>query len=139
MERKSGVIDLPANVTFQRNDDDWELDQSVDVIMSVQAFLNDLSSAGRIDRLSKTRFFLLTLGAAFIGFVFGIRFIDTIGVLAPVIGAFAGGAVPRMYRAKFRDIRIGQLRRGVVRPRRRQPADHLGGECRVGIFHCRQG
>jgi hypothetical protein len=40
MERKSGVIDLPANVTFQRNDDDWELDQSVDVIMSVQAFLN---------------------------------------------------------------------------------------------------
>ena len=65
--------------------------------------------AGRVDRISKTRFLLLTLGAAFLGFIFGTKLIGTIGILAPVIGAFAGGAVPRMYRARFRDKRIAAI------------------------------
>src|ERR1700722_296519 len=44
------------------------------------------------ERLSKGRFILLTLLAAFLGYLAGTKLTGTIGVLAPVIGAIAGAA-----------------------------------------------
>jgi tight adherence protein B len=64
---------------------------------------------GHIDRLSKTRFFLLMLFSAFAGFMIGTRLTGVVGVLAPVIGAFVGGAVPKIYRARHRDKRFGAI------------------------------
>jgi tight adherence protein B len=65
--------------------------------------------AGHIDKFSKSRFLLLTLVGAFAGFLVGTKLVDYIGVLAPVIGAFVGGAIPRMYRAKHRDKRLAAI------------------------------
>jgi tight adherence protein B len=67
------------------------------------------ASAGHIDRLSQGKFLLATvvLGAA--GYMVGAKFTGTIGFLAPVIGAFAGAAIPRFYRAKHRDKRLSAI------------------------------
>ncbi len=65
--------------------------------------------AGHIDTFSKGRFLLLTLAGAFAGFMIGTKLTEFIGILAPVIGAFAGGMVPRLYRAKHRDKRLGLI------------------------------
>ena len=67
------------------------------------------ASAGHIDRLSKGRFFLATVLFAAAGYMAGTKFTGTIGVLAPVIGAFGGAAIPRLYRKKHRDKRLGAI------------------------------
>jgi tight adherence protein B len=67
------------------------------------------AGAGRLDRLSKTKFLLLTLFSAIAGFMIGTKLTGTIGILAPVICAFVGGMVPRIYRARFRDKRLGAI------------------------------
>lgn len=64
---------------------------------------------GHIDKFSKARFFLMTLLAAFAGFVVGTKLIGFIGILAPLIGMLVGGAVPRMWRAKNRDKRLAAI------------------------------
>ena len=64
---------------------------------------------GDIGRLSKGKFFLLTLFAAFIGFMVGTKLIGAIGILAPLIGAFAVGAIPRIYRSKRSDKRLAAI------------------------------
>jgi tight adherence protein B len=64
---------------------------------------------GRFDRLSKGRFFFVTVLFAIGGFMMGTKLTGTIGFLAPVIGAFAGGALPRLYRAKHRDKRLAAI------------------------------
>lgn len=64
---------------------------------------------GRVDGLSNTRFILVTILFAIAGFLIGGRFTDVIGVLAPVIGAFALGVLPRFYRAKHRDKRMAAI------------------------------
>jgi tight adherence protein B len=65
--------------------------------------------AGQIDRFSKGRFLLMTLLGAAIGFMVGTNFTGIFGMLAPVIGAFAGGAVPRIYRMQRRDKRLAAI------------------------------
>jgi len=65
--------------------------------------------AGRIDRLSKTRFLLVTILFSAVGFLLGNRFTGTVGVLAPVIGAFMLGMVPKVYRSRNRDKRLAAM------------------------------
>ena len=72
------------------------------------AGLTAMFKAG-IGRLSKGKFFLLTLFAAFIGFMVGTKLIGAIGILAPLIGAFAVGAIPRIYRSKRSDKRLAAI------------------------------
>jgi tight adherence protein B len=67
------------------------------------------ASAGHIDRISKGKFFLVTILFAAAGFLIGTRFTGLIGILAPVIGAFAGAALPRFYRSKHRDKRLAAI------------------------------
>jgi tight adherence protein B len=83
--------------------------------------------ADRIDRLSKGRFFLLTLLFAFGGFMMGTKLTGTIGFLAPVIGAFAGAALPRLYRAKHRDKRLAAIEEQFP-----EALDFLGRSVRAG-------
>jgi tight adherence protein B len=61
------------------------------------------------DRFVKTKFVLLTLLAAFAGFMIGTKLISVLGLLAPVIGAVACGMIPRLYRAKGRDKRFATI------------------------------
>jgi tight adherence protein B len=66
-------------------------------------------NAGRIDRFSKARFLLATLFGALVGYVAGTALSGFIGVFGPLIGAFAGGGLPRMYRTRHRDKRLGAI------------------------------
>ena len=61
------------------------------------------------DRFAKAKFVLLTLLAAFVGFMIGTKLISVIGLLAPVIGAVACAMIPRMYRSKGRDKRLATI------------------------------
>ncbi len=65
--------------------------------------------AGHIDAFSRGRFLVLTLAGATAGFLIGTKLTDAIGILAPLIGAFALGSIPRIYRAKHRDKRLGLI------------------------------
>jgi tight adherence protein B len=65
--------------------------------------------AGHIDNFSKGRFLVLTLLGAAVGFLLGTKLTSLIGVLAPLIGAFAVGSVPRIYRAKHRNKRLAAI------------------------------
>ncbi|MGD1071419.1 MAG: type II secretion system F family protein [Bryobacteraceae bacterium] len=65
--------------------------------------------AVRIDRLSQGGFLLATLVFALAGFMAGTKITGMVGFLGPVIGAFAGAAVPRAYRARHRDKRLAAI------------------------------
>jgi tight adherence protein B len=67
------------------------------------------ASVGRIDRLSKGKFLLVTILFAALGYMAGTKFTGTVGVLAPVIGAFTLGVLPRLYRARHRDKRLAAM------------------------------
>jgi tight adherence protein B len=67
------------------------------------------SNAGKIDALSKTRFLMITMGGVIGGYIVGLNFTSLLGVLSPLIFAFVGGALPRIYRSKNRDKRLGQI------------------------------
>lgn len=82
---------------------------------------------GDIGRLSKGKFFLLTSFAACIGFMAGTKLIGAIGVLAPLIGAFAVGAIPRMYRSKRSDKRLAAIEEQFP-----EALDFLGRSVRAG-------
>jgi tight adherence protein B len=63
----------------------------------------------KVARLSKGRFFLVTLAAAAGGFLVGMKCTDLLGFPAPLIGAFVGGMIPKIYRSRNRDKRIALL------------------------------
>jgi tight adherence protein B len=67
------------------------------------------SSAGHIDRISQGKFVLVTILFAAAGYLLGSKLTGTIGVLAPVIGACGGACIPRLYRARHRDKRLGLI------------------------------
>lgn len=67
------------------------------------------SHEGHVDRFSKGRFILVTLAGVVAGFLVGLKFTEILGFPAPVIGAFALGSLPRLYRAKRRDKRMGAI------------------------------
>jgi len=60
----------------------------------------------QLDRLSKANFRLLTVLGMAGGFWIGMGLTGVIGFLAPVIGAFAVGSLPRIYRSQIRDRRL---------------------------------
>jgi tight adherence protein B len=67
------------------------------------------SNSGKIDKLSKARFLMMTLGGIVCGFILGMNLTGFLGVLSPLIFAFVGGFIPRMYRSKNRDKRLGAI------------------------------
>jgi tight adherence protein B len=63
----------------------------------------------QIDRLSKANFRLLTVIGMAGGFWIGLGLMGVIGFLAPVIGAFLVGSLPRIYRSQIRDRRLSAI------------------------------
>ena len=67
------------------------------------------SHEGHVDRFSKSRFIVITLAGVVAGFLVGLKFTGIFGFPAPVLGAFALGSLPRLYRARRRDKRMGAI------------------------------
>jgi len=65
--------------------------------------------AGYVDRFSKGRFILLTLAGIIAGFFLGLKFTGILGMPAPLIGVFALGCIPTLYRSQRRDKRLGSI------------------------------
>jgi tight adherence protein B len=67
------------------------------------------ANSGRVDRFSRLRFLLMTLGGLVIGFLMGAKLMGIFGFFGPLIGAFAGGLIPKMYRSQRSDKRMAQI------------------------------
>jgi len=75
----------------------------------IAALFELLRFPNQFSRFHKASFMVLTLLAAAAGFILGTKFMGLLGIFAPLIGAFAVGSVPRLYRMRHRDKRLGDI------------------------------
>jgi tight adherence protein B len=61
------------------------------------------------ERLSESTFGALTLLAACLGFLAGLKFTGILGIFAPVVGAITAIYLMRLYRARHRDKRLAAI------------------------------